>query len=63
MTYNFDPERWYQIRLARLDTRRDLGEIGEEDYRVEIADLERRYEEMLERLDGSFQIPRAPVDD
>lgn len=63
MTYNFDPERWYQIRLARLDTRRDLGEIGEEDHRVEIADLERRYEEMLERLDGSFQIPRAPVDD
>ena len=63
MTYNFDPERWYQIRLARLDTRRDLGELGDEDYRVEVADLERRYEEMLERLDGSFQIPQAPVDD
>ena len=63
MTYNFDPERWYQIRLARLDTRRDLGELGDEDYRVEVADLERRYEDMLRRLDGSFQIPQAPVDD
>jgi hypothetical protein len=62
VTYNFDPERWYLIRLAGLDTRRDLGEISDEVYRSEVADLERRYEEMLQRLDGTFQIPPERVD-
>lgn len=62
MTYNFDPERWYLIRLARLDTRRDLGEISDEVYRSEVADLDRRYEKMLQRLDGTYQIPQAPVE-
>ncbi len=62
MTYNFDPERWYLIRMARLDTRRDLGEISDEVYRNEVADLDRRYEEMLQRLDGTFQIPQPPVE-
>lgn len=60
MTYNFDPERWYEIRLARLDRRREAGEINDESYQIEVADLERRYEEMLQRLDGTFQIPQAP---
>jgi hypothetical protein len=62
VTYNFDPERWYEIRLARLDERRSLGEIDDGEYRAEVADLERRYEEMLRRLDGTFQIPHTPVD-
>jgi hypothetical protein len=62
VTHNFDPERWYEIRLARLDERRALGEISDEDHRAEVADLERRYEELLQRLDGTFQIPKAPVD-
>lgn len=62
MTYNFDPERWYMIRLARIDARREAGEISDEAYQKEVADLEQRYEEMLQRLDGTFQIPDAPTD-
>ena len=62
MTYNFDPERWYELRLARLEQRREIGEIGEEAYRRELDDLERRYDEMLRRLDGTFEIPPGPAD-
>lgn len=61
MTYNFDPDRWYQLHLARLAQERDLGEISEEEYERAVTDLERRYEEMLRRLDGTYQIPKAPV--
>jgi hypothetical protein len=62
VTYNFDPERWYLLRLARLDERKENGEIDDEDYEAAVADLERRYEDMLQRIDGTFQIPPAPVD-
>ena len=62
MTYNFDPERWYEIRLTRLDERRNRGEIDDEEYRAEVADLEYRYEEMLRRLDGTYQIPQGTDD-
>jgi Tfp pilus assembly protein PilO len=60
VTYNFDPERWYELRLARLEQRRTTGEISAEVYRRELDDLERRYDEMLRRLDGTFEIPPDP---
>ena len=60
MTYNFDPERWYDMRFAELEGRRDRGELSEERFEDELANLDRRYEEMLGRLDGSYQIPEPP---
>ncbi len=57
MTYNFDVDRWYERHRALLDARRANGELDDEDYARELEDLERRYEEMTERLDGSFQLP------
>ena len=58
MTYNFDPDRWYESHRAALEGRRERGEIDADAFEREMADLEHRYEEMLERLDGTYQIPR-----
>ncbi len=57
MTYNFDPERWLDAHRAALDARRARGEIDAETHALELAELERRYEEMLTRLDGTYQLP------
>ena len=57
MTYNFDPDDWLAARLAGLEDRRRRGDLTLEEYQLARADLERRYEEMVERLDGTYQIP------
>jgi len=57
MTYNFDPDRWYESHRAALEGRRERGELEERDFTAELEDLERRYEEMLDRLDGTYEIP------
>ena len=62
MTYNFDPDRWYESHRAALQGRRDRGEMGDEAFEAELADLERRYDEMLERLDGTYEIPEYRAD-
>jgi hypothetical protein len=64
MTYNFDPDRWLEAHRAAAEARRKRGEIDDEEYRAELLDLDRRYEEMVARLDGTYEIPenRAPAD-
>lgn len=59
MTYNFDPDRWHDDQVARLDLERRAGRLSEADHRAALAEVERRYESMLARLDGTYQIPRA----
>ncbi len=58
MTYNFDPDRWYEDERAILDARYKAGEISEPEYRAAVSDLDRRYDEMLDRLDGTYQVPK-----
>ncbi len=67
MTYNFDPEAWLERQLTALDARRGSGEIDEAAHTAERADLHRRYDEMVTRLDGTYEIPatepgRSPND-
>ena len=57
MTYNFDPDRWYDNERAALETRRRSEGWSNEAYETALADLDRRYDEMLRRLDGTYQIP------
>jgi len=59
MTYNFDPEGWLERNRAALEARRHRGEIDDDAYRAELAELDRRYDEMVARLDGTFQIPTS----
>jgi hypothetical protein len=57
MTYNFDPEQWYDNHKAVLDARRLRGELDEPAYEAELEALGRRYEELVSRLDGTFVLP------
>jgi len=57
VTYNFDPERWYENQRALLMARRERGELDESAFAEALDELDRRFEEMLSRLDGSFQLP------
>ena len=58
MTYNFDPDRWYENERTALEARRRTEDWSDEAYETALADLDRRYDEMLRRLDGTYQIPR-----
>ena len=58
MTYNFDPDRWYDNELAVLEEHLRTGELDAQEYETAVADLDRRYDEMVDRLDGSYQIPK-----
>jgi hypothetical protein len=56
MTYNFDPDRWYENELNYLRTQLKDGKITEEDYKEGIKKLDKQQEEMWKRLDGTYQI-------
>ena len=57
MTYNFDPDRWLESHRAVLEARRDRGELDQLEFEAAVAELERRYDEMVDRLDGTYSIP------
>ena len=57
MTYNFDADRWYENQRALLVARRESGELDENAFAEALEELDRRFDEMLSRLDGSFQLP------
>ena len=59
MTYNFDPDRWYDNEMAVLKENRRTGELSAQEYDAAVEDLDRRYDKMVERLDGSYQIPKG----
>ncbi len=59
MTYNFDPERWYENQRALLEHRRTRGEIDQTTFDEELERLGERYEEMLERQNAPFELPKG----
>ncbi len=62
MTYNFDPDRWYDNQRALLEHRRVKGDIDERQFEEELERLGERYDEMLRRLDAPFDLPPARRD-
>jgi hypothetical protein len=58
MTYNFDPELWYENHLALLERRHREGELDDAAFEAAAAQLDRDHEAMLARLDGTYQIPK-----
>ena len=63
MTYNFDPDRWYDNERLAIDERFRSGKINDREYKTAIDDLDCRFDEMLERLDGTYQIPAKNPDE
>ena len=59
MTYNFDPDRWYENERSAIEAQYRLGKRTAKQYKDAIDDLQRRYDEMLDRLDGTYQIPNS----
>ncbi len=59
MTYNFDPDRWYEDQRRLLVARRDAGEIDAATFEALAEDLDRRYDDMVKRLDSTFQLPKG----
>jgi hypothetical protein len=57
MTYNFDPDRWYENQRRLLDARRAAGEIDQDTLGKLLEDLETRYDEMCRRQDRPFELP------
>ena len=62
MTYNFDPDRWYENERSAIDQRFRSGDITARQYEDAIENLDARYDEMLDRLDGTYQIPGKRTD-
>ena len=56
MTYNFDPDRWYKNEFEFKKTQCKSGKITEQELKSSLEELEKRYEEMCDRLDGTYQI-------
>jgi hypothetical protein len=56
MTYNFDPERWYDNEKAYLDHQYQSGKIPAKAYHDALRALESKLEEMWTRLDGSYRV-------
>jgi hypothetical protein len=51
MTYNFDPERWFEIHKDALEKKRDAGEITAGEYETRLKELVDKYEKLLQRTD------------
>lgn len=59
MTYNFDPDRWYERERLRLELEHQSDRLSDVELEAALVALDERYEEMLDRLDGTYQIPPA----
>ena len=59
MTYNFDPDRWYENEFSAIEAQYGSGQRTAKQYKDAIDDLQRRYDEMMDRLDGTYQIPNS----
>jgi hypothetical protein len=57
MTYNFDPDQWYENELLVIHSKYKAGQMTKQEYTKAVEVLDRKYDVMWERLDGSYQIP------
>jgi hypothetical protein len=57
MTYNFDPDRWYENERKFLEQRRQLEKWDDAQFEAMLEALDRRYDLLVSRLDGTYQIP------
>jgi hypothetical protein len=45
MTYNFDPDKWYENEIALIENRHKSGKISEQEYKASLEELSKRHEE------------------
>jgi hypothetical protein len=57
MTYNFNPEKWFEIEREAIEAQHRAGEMDAVQRRDALEALQRRYFDMLDRLDGTYKLP------
>ncbi len=57
MTYNFDPQRWYTNERAHLERELREARLTPAGFEAALEDLDRRCDEIEQRLDGTYQLP------
>ena len=60
MTYNFDPDKWYDMELAILRKKMADGELTQRDFDSALQLLDDRLDAMWKRLDGTYQVIPKP---
>ena len=61
MTYNFDPDKWLDNERLRVEMKQQAGQVTAEEATAALEEIERRYESMLARLDGTFPVASGNV--
>ncbi|MBW2653391.1 MAG: hypothetical protein JRC91_00235 [Deltaproteobacteria bacterium] len=56
ITYNFDPDKWYDSDLYLIQLKLKTGEINQNEYDEAVEILDKKLEGMWKRLDGTYQI-------
>jgi len=56
VTYNFDPDRWYKNEFEFLKTQYKSSKLTDQELKSAMKELEKKYEEMCDSLDGTYQI-------
>lgn len=56
MTYNFDPDKWYENELFLIQSKLKCNEISQNEYDKAIEILDKKLEDIWKRLDGTYQI-------
>jgi len=56
MTYNFDPDKWYENELFMIQAKLKKGELTQSEYDLVVLELDQKMEDMWKRLDGTYQI-------
>ncbi len=54
MTYNFDPDRWYDNEIIVLKQQLNSNKITKDQFNLSMEILEKRHEEMWNRLNSSY---------
>ena len=55
ITYNFDPDKWYDSDLYLIQLKLKTGEINQNEYDEAVEILDKKLEGMWKRLDGTYQ--------
>lgn len=56
MTYNFDPDKWYENEVAVITSKYQSGNISKQAFEEAIHALEKKLDDMWNRLDGTYSV-------
>jgi pyrroloquinoline quinone (PQQ) biosynthesis protein C len=57
LTYNFDPERWFDMECAALENALREGILDRAAYETALDGLQQKLDALWDRLDGSYRLP------